>query len=449
MIPRFGTDGIRGVANAELTPELVLALGRAAAPVLAGGVEGRPSVVVGRDTRASGPLLVAALAAGLASAGADVLDVGVVPTGCVAVLVRELGATAGAVVSASHNPAPDNGVKFFAAAGQKLPDEVEAAVEAGLEAVLAGGFPGGRPTAGDVGAITSALDAVERYRSVLSATVDTPLAGLHVVVDTANGAAHVVGPAALAAAGATVDVVNDNPDGLNINAACGATAPEGLATTVTERGAHVGLAFDGDADRLIAVDEAGRVVDGDHVMALLAVDRKERGRLPGDAIVATVMSNLGLRLAMREHGIDVVESPVGDRNVLVELERHGLVLGGEQSGHVVFTDLAPTGDGVLTALQVCQAMVRSGRPLSELAAVMTRLPQVLVNVPLADRSRLDGAVALWAAVKAVEGELGDTGRVLVRPSGTEPKLRIMAEAPSEATAQDAVDRVAAAARTLA
>jgi phosphoglucosamine mutase len=440
---RFGTDGVRGVANVDLTPELALALGRAAVRVLGGD-----RYAVGRDTRRSGPLLEAALAAGLASEGADVTVLGVVPTPEVAWWSATEDAPA-AMVSASHNPFADNGIKLFSAGGRKLPDDVERRLEAELQRLLgavvsgdaAGPAPGRAPTGAEVGRIVPAAgdDGPHKgYAAAVAASIDgRRLDGLTAVVDCANGSASVVAPTVLRDLGVDVHVLHDRPDGTNINDGCGSTHTDGLARAVVERGADLGVAFDGDADRVLMVDAAGELVDGDQLIALCAVDRHERGTLPGDAVVVTVMTNLGFRLAMEARGIAVVETAVGDRYVLEALEARGLALGGEQSGHLIFRDLATTGDGLLTAVQALDVVVRSGRPLAEVAGVMSRLPQVLRNVRVARR---DPAVVehLAADIAAVEGRLGELGRVLVRPSGTEPLVRVMAEAPTEAEAEAAV-----------
>ena len=436
---KFGTDGVRGVANTELTPELALALGRAAARVLGGD-----RYAVGRDTRRSGPLLEAALSAGLASEGADVTLLGVAPTPEVAWWSVQQDAPA-AVVSASHNPFPDNGIKFFAAGGRKLRDEVEASVEAELARLLSEGATDRAPIGADVGRIVPAGDDHAGYAAAVAATLEgRRLDGLRAVVDCANGSASVVAPAVLAGLGVAVEVLFDQPDGTNINAGCGSTHPETLARTVVERGADLGVAFDGDADRVMLVDGAGEIVDGDQIIALCARDRHDRGALRGDSVVVTVMTNLGFRLAMDKAGITVVETAVGDRYVLEALESRSLALGGEQSGHVIFRDLCTTGDGLLTAVQALDVVVRSGRPLAELAAgAMTRLPQVLRNVRVAER---DPAVVdrLAPLIAEVEARLGAEGRVLVRPSGTEPLVRVMAEAPTQAEAEAAVSDLVAA-----
>lgn len=452
MTPRFGTDGIRGVANSELSPELVLGLGRAAGHVLGRLASGRPTFLIGRDTRASSELLAQSLAAGLASCGTDVVELGVVPTAAVALLCRDLDADAGAVVSASHNPAPDNGVKFFARGGTKLATADEEEIEQLLEAEEGrsledpGGLP--RPTGGGVGRISLRGDLAQRYLDILLDSVAVGLDGMRIVVDAANGAASALGPEVLRRAGADVDVRFAAPDGTNINAGCGATSPDALAAAVVETGADIGLAFDGDADRLIAVDGAGKVIDGDHILAVCALDMHGRGELVGDAVVATVMSNVGLEILLRESGIGVVECAVGDRNVLRALEERDLVLGGEQSGHLIFRHLSPTGCGLLTALQLTQVLARSGASLAELAGRMRTYPQVAVALPLADRDKLDIAAGFWDVVDATRDDLGESGRVVVRPSGTEPLLRVMVQAPTQDAASDAVDRIRSAASVI-
>jgi phosphoglucosamine mutase len=430
---------VRGVANVDLTPELVVALGRAAARVLGPG-----PFLVGRDTRVSGPLLRAALTAGITAEGEDVVDLGILPTPGVACLSAADGLPA-AMLSASHNPFPDNGIKFFATGGRKLSDDAEQALEAELDRLLDAGPPTDPPMGGDVGAITSGLGGRERYEASVIATLEgRRLDGMRVVVDCANGAAFAVAPSVLGRLGAGVTVLHARPDGTNINAGCGSTHPEELQRRVVAEGAHVGLAFDGDADRVLAVDHEGRLVDGDQLVALCALDRRDRGLLSGDTVVVTVMTNLGFRLAMAERGIKCVETQVGDRYVLEALEEGAWSLGGEQSGHVIFRDLATTGDGLLTGLQVLDVVARSGRPLAELAAVMTRLPQVLRNVRVADRDGLDAAEALWSEVHQAEAALGDRGRVLIRPSGTEPVVRVMVEAPTHADAEAVATRLIAA-----
>lgn len=418
--PRFGTDGVRGVANAELTAELALALGRAAARQVPA-----PTYLVGRDTRRSGPFLQAALSAGLAAEGVDVVDLGVLPTPGVAFWAERLGLPA-AVVSASHNPFEDNGIKLFAPGGTKLTPEVERSIEADLEA--GDGGPG--PTGSAVGTITAAPDAPDAYHDHLVASLDgRRLDGLKVVLDCANGAAGAVAPAVFAALGAEVTATACAPDGANINDGCGSTHPGPLAAAVVGTGADLGLAFDGDADRLVAVDHTGALADGDTLLALFAVDLSARGELTGDAVVVTVMTNLGFRLAMEERGIAVRETPVGDRHVLAALEAEGLALGGEQSGHIVFRHKATTGDGILTGLVLADLVARSGRPLAELSAgLVERVPQVLCNVSVAEPGRLAEAEAVWRAVAEAEAALDGRGRVLLRASGTEPMVRVMVEA---------------------
>jgi phosphoglucosamine mutase len=434
----FGTDGIRGLANDELTPELVLALGRAAARVLGG------PFVVGRDTRRSGPMLQAAFAAGVASEGMAVVDLGVIPTPGVAFASAGWRAP-GAVVSASHNPFPDNGVKLFAPGGRKLTDDEEATLEAEF-ARIAAGDPSARPTGAGVGALESDPAAVDAYAAHLVASLEgRTLEDLFVVLDCGHGAASVVAPAVVRETGARVEVLGDRPDGTNVNDGCGSTDLTALRKAVAEHGADAGLAFDGDADRVLAVDGTGEVVDGDHLIALCALDLRSRGRLDDGTVVVTVMTNLGFRLAMEEAGIAVHETPVGDRHVLEALDANGWSLGGEQSGHLIFRRLATTGDGILTGLQLLDLIARRSRPLADLAAeAMTRLPQVLRNVRLAVR-RDAAAVndALAPAVAAESDRLGAHGRVLVRPSGTEPLVRVMVEAPTEAQADASAARLVA------
>jgi phosphoglucosamine mutase len=430
--PGFGTDGVRGVANSELTAELAVSLGRAAAKVL-----GAAAFVVGRDTRQSGTMLQAALSAGIASGGADVVDLGVLPTAGVAHVAQLRGLPA-AMVSASHNPYRDNGIKFFDAAGMKLTPAIEGAVEAEVDAA-----PGRPPSSARVGSLSTDPDGVDEYRRHLAGSLEgRRLDGLHVVVDCANGAASRVAPEVLAELGASVDALFCDPDGTNINDACGSTEPGRLAREVVARGADLGLALDGDADRLVAVDHTGAICDGDVLLAIFALDLAARGQLPGDAVVVTVMTNLGFRLAMTRRGIAVHETPVGDRHVLAALDDAGLALGGEQSGHIVFRNRATTGDGVLTGLLLADTVVRAGRPLAELAdGLVERVPQVLVNVEVSDPGRLAAAEGVWRAVSEVEAELGDTGRVLLRASGTEPLVRVMVEGPTPEVAAEAAGRL--------
>jgi phosphoglucosamine mutase len=437
----FGTDGVRGVAGRDLTAELAMELSVAAAHVLgdagafraSAGRRDRPLAVVGRDPRASGEFLEAAVVAGLASSGVDVLRLGVLPTPAVAYLTAALDADLGVMLSASHNPAPDNGIKFFARGGHKLPDAVETEIERRL------GEKWQRPTGRGVGRVSDAYGEAERYVSHLLASMPGPINGLRVVVDCANGAAHLVAPEALVRAGASVETIGASPDGHNINDGVGSTHLDALRAAVREKGADLGVAYDGDADRCLAVTADGETVDGDQIMTILALAMHERGRLANDTVVATVMSNLGFRLALRRHGLNLVETAVGDRYVLEAMRSGGHNLGGEQSGHVVMLDHATTGDGVLTSLHLLARVSETGRSLAELASVMTRLPQVLINVRDVDKSKVGTSEKLAAAIAAAEAELGDSGRVLIRPSGTEPMVRVMVEAES----QEQAERVAA------
>src|SRR6476646_7236393 len=425
MTRLFGTDGVRGLANASLTAELALDLSVAAAHVLAdrGEFQGhRPLAVVGRDTRISGQFLESAVVAGLASAGVDVLLLGVLPTPGVAHLTGARGADLGVMLSASHNAMPDNGIKFLARGGVKLDDAIEVAIERRLREEWQ------RPTGGAVGRVSSHVTAVDEYAAHLDATLTRSLEGLTVVLDCAQGAAFEAGPRALAAAGATVIAIHAEPDGLNINDGCGSTHLALLQAAVLEHGADAGFALDGDADRGLAVDHEGNVVDGDQILAVLALALHDSGQLVKDTVVATVMSNRGFVKAMKSAGLGVRQTKVGDRYVLEAMRVSGYSLGGEQSGHVIMSEYATTGDGILTALHVLERMAATGKSLQELAGVVTRLPQVLVNVPGVDKSRTDEDAVLAAAVAEEEAALGDTGRVLLRPSGTEPLVRVMVEA---------------------
>lgn len=440
----FGTDGVRGLANRDLTAPLAMDLSVAAARVLgeAGAFAGhRPVAVVGRDPRASGEFLEAAVVAGLASAGVDVLRLGVLPTPAVAHLTHALDADLGVMLSASHNPAPDNGIKFFDRSGYKLADEIEDRIEATL------GQDWEPPTGARVGRVREAHGAVEQYVAHLLGTLPVSLDGLKVVVDCAHGASCDVAPEALRRAGAEVVTIGCAPDGLNINAGVGSTHLDALKAAVREHGADAGIANDGDADRCLAVTATGDEVDGDQIMAILALDLRESGRLADDTVVATVMSNLGFKLALREAGLKVVETAVGDRYVLEAMKEHGFNFGGEQSGHVIMLDHATTGDGVLTGLHLLAAMARRNRPLDELAKVMTRLPQVLVNVRDVDKDRAATSAELAAAIAEAEAGLGATGRVLIRPSGTEPMVRVMVEAASEDQARAVAESLAEVVRT--
>ena len=430
----FGTDGIRGVANRDLTPDLALALGRAAGRVLAreGG-----EIVVGRDTRLSGPMLEAALVAGVASAGVHVRSAGIVPTPAVAYLTVDEKAAAGSVISASHNPVPDNGIKFFSAEGVKIATGAEEEIERLMQEP-----PGDLPTGVGVGTIEPLDDAESRYVSHLLATLERPLTGLRVVLDCAYGAAFHVAPQAFREAGAEVTALHAEPDGARINVECGSTDLRRLAEVVIAEGADIGLAFDGDADRVLAVDERGRHVDGDELIAMLALDLLERGTLTNSTVVATVMANLGFRRKLEEHGIAVVETPVGDRFVAEEMATVGSVLGGEQSGHIIFGHHSTTGDGTLAGLQIAQIVATSDETLSHLASIFDPYPQVLINVPVASKEGLDTDEVLWDQVRDHERKLGESGRILLRPSGTEPVIRVMVEAVDGATAQSTADALA-------
>ena len=445
----FGTDGVRGVANADLTAEMALGLSVAAAHVLAeaGTFEGhRPVAVVGRDPRASGEFLEAAVVAGLASAGVDVLKVGVLPTPAVAYLTGVLGADLGVMLSASHNAMPDNGVKFFARGGHKLADDLEDKIETVYEEHRRG-EPWERPTGSGVGRVRSYDEGFDRYVAHLIAVLPNRLDGLKIVLDEAHGAAARVSPEAFARAGAQVVTIGTEPDGLNINDGCGSTHLEKLKAAVVEHGADLGIAHDGDADRCLAVDHTGEEVDGDQILAVLALAMRERSALRADTVVATVMSNLGFKLAMEREGIHLVQAAVGDRYVLEEMKEHGYALGGEQSGHVIILDHATTGDGTLTGLMLAARVAQSGRSLRELASVMERLPQVLINVPDVDKSRAGESAELAAAVADAERELGATGRVLLRPSGTEPLVRVMVEAADIDQARSVAARLADAVKS--
>ena len=437
----FGTDGVRGLANGLLTAELATNLGVAAVQVLgergefANNKTDRPFAIVGRDPRASGEFLQSAICAGLASAGVDVIDVGVVPTPAVAFLTDHTGADLGVMLSASHNPMPDNGIKFFARGGIKLDDVIEDAIEAHLK------ITNNLPTGSGVGRIRSDHDLIEKYLHHLTASISNSLEGIKVVIDGANGSASLVGPEALRRSGAQVVTIHCEPDGLNINEKCGSTHMEDLFAAVLAHGADVGIAHDGDADRCLAVDATGNFVDGDQILAILAVGRKARNELVGNTVVSTVMSNLGFNIAMREQGIEVIAAAVGDRYVLEEMRKGGFTIGGEQSGHVVLSEFATTGDGALTALHLLSEMKRTSKSLAELASLVTKLPQVLINVTDVDKSAVTKSVIADAVIKA-EKELGETGRVLLRPSGTEPLIRVMVEAATAEQAQAVAQELA-------
>ncbi|NGO76900.1 phosphoglucosamine mutase [Streptomyces sp. YC504] len=440
----FGTDGVRGEANADLTAELALGLSVAAAHVLgeAGSFEGHRAVaVVGRDPRASGEFLEAAVVAGLASAGVDVLRVGVLPTPAVAYLTGALGADLGVMLSASHNAMPDNGIKFFARGGHKLADELEDRIETVYEQHRTGA-PWERPTGAGVGRIKSYDEGFDQYVAHLIGVLPNRLDGLKIVLDEAHGAAARVSPEAFARAGAEIITIGAEPNGLNINDGCGSTHLGLLKAAVVEHGAHLGIAHDGDADRCLAVDHEGNEIDGDQILAVLALALRERGQLRENTVVATVMSNLGFKLAMEREGVGFVQTGVGDRYVLESMKEHGYALGGEQSGHVIVLDHATTGDGTLTGLLLAARVAQTGRSLKELAGVMERLPQILINVPDVDKSRVATSAELAAAVTDAERELGATGRVLLRSSGTEPLVRVMVEAADIDQARSVAGRLA-------
>lgn len=448
VVTRFGTDGLRGLANSQLTPEVAMGLGRAVARVVGRGHLGGPHerFIVGRDTRRSGPLLQAALSAGISAEGLDVTDVGVLSTPAVAYLAVERSAPA-AVISASHNPFPDNGIKFFSAIGSKLPEELERALESELCALLAQRTVAGSPTGVGVGRIDRDVNAVKRYEQyLLSCLEGRDLRGLRVVLDCGNGAAFRTAPAVFRAAGARVAaVLGDEPDGTNINLGCGSTDPRLLSETVVAKAADLGVAFDGDADRVIAVDSAGKVVDGDRILALFATDLAARQRLVGSTVVVTVMTNLGFYRAMEASGIKVCTVDVGDRHVVEALDANAWALGGEQSGHIVFRSWATTGDGVLSGLLLADLVTRRGEPLAGLAsAAMEHCPQVLHNVAVADKEGLESATAVWREVAELQTGFGPRGRILVRASGTEPIVRVMVEAPTRNEADWAALRIVSA-----
>ena len=435
----FGTDGIRGLANIDLTAEIALDVSVAAAHVLvesSSNKDHRPTAIVGQDSRASGEFLEAAVVAGLTSAGINVYRVGVLPTPAIAHLVAESKADLGVMISASHNPMPDNGIKLFARGGGKLDDAIEARIEARM------GEDWKRPTGRGVGRAVNDESSTGRYLKHLLASVETPLKGLKIVVDCANGASSVVAPEAYRRAGAEVIAIFNKPDGWNINEDCGSTHLQQLQAAVIKEGADLGIAHDGDADRCLAIDGAGNEIDGDHILTILARGFKARGKLRANTVVATVMSNLGFIQAMKESGINVVTTPVGDRYVLENMIANDYSLGGEQSGHVIMRDLANTGDGVLTALQIMQEVVRTGKTLQELAATMVRFPQVLINVKDVKKEKLQESAAISSAVKAAEDRLGDSGRVLLRASGTEALVRVMVEASSDSLAEEVARQLA-------
>jgi len=439
MARLFGTDGVRGVANRDLTVDLALNLAKAAALVLGEDAREhgrRPIAVIGRDPRISGEYLAAAVAAGLASSGVDVYDAGVIPTPATAFLTADISADFGVMISASHNPAPDNGIKFFAAGGHKLADELEDRIEAGMNLAALS------PIGAGVGRVQRFADAEDRYIVHLLGAIPNSLDGLKIVIDCAHGAASAISPQVFADSGGQVIVIGNDPDGLNINAGFGSTHMSALQSAVLEHNADMGFAHDGDADRCLAVDHDGQLVDGDQLMAILALSLKARGELARNTLVATVMSNLGLRLAMRAADIEMIETKVGDRYVLEQIREGGYTLGGEQSGHIIFSRFATTGDGILTGLMIAAEVKRTGKTLQELAAQMKTYPQVLINVKGVDRSRVDSDQGLKEIVAEAEKDLGATGRVLLRASGTEELVRVMVEAADEGTAHSWADRIA-------
>lgn len=439
MARLFGTDGVRGLANRDLTVEMALQIAQAAAIVLGSEARNRgikPKAVIGRDPRISGEFIAAAVAAGLSSSGVDVFDAGVLPTPATAFLTADLDADFGVMISASHNAAPDNGIKIFARGGHKLDDSIEEAIEAAMAGEKLA------PIGAGVGHVTRFADAEDRYIVHLLKSLPNRLDGLKIVLDCAHGAAAGVSPEVFADAGAKVVVIGADPDGLNINDGYGSTHLSALQTAVLEHGADLGIAHDGDADRCLAVDHTGAIVDGDQIMAILALSLKERGQLARNTLVATVMSNLGLKIAMQENGINMIETKVGDRYVLEEIRAGGYTLGGEQSGHVIFSQYATTGDGILTGLKIGAEVARTKKTLAELATAMKVYPQVLINVKGVDKTKVDSNAAVQASLAEAEADLHGSGRVLLRASGTEPLVRVMVEAADEGTAQSWAERIA-------
>jgi len=426
----FGTDGVRGVANTELDCNLAYELGRAGAYILTQETKHKPRIAVGKDTRISGDMLEAALVAGICSVGGEAVVLGVQPTPAVAYLTRQMGLDAGVVISASHNPFEYNGIKFFDSKGYKLPDELEDKIQ---EIIEKGTDNLPKPTGEGIGKRTEVENSVHTYVEFLKNTIDVDLKGLKIVVDCANGASYLAAPMALEQLGAEIVVINNNPDGVNINRNCGSTHPESLQQLVVEVGADAGLAFDGDADRLIAVDEKGEIVNGDHVMAIIGKHMKTKGKLKKDTVVATIMSNMGLEIACKKEQIGIVRTKVGDRYVLEEMMKNGYNLGGEQSGHIIFLDHNTTGDGLLTAIQLLAVQKETGKKLSELKSIMTVLPQVLVNAKIKNeyKNKYMEDAEIKAAIEKIEAEMKDSGRVVIRPSGTEPLIRVMLEGQDE------------------
>lgn len=435
----FGTDGIRGVANREITAEMAYRMGLAATAYFGQHTDAQPLILIGRDTRISGQMLESALAAGICAAGGKAILLGVIPTPAVAYLARKLGAQAGVVISASHNVFSDNGIKFFGGDGYKLPDAIEAELE---EMLLEGLDKIEKPIGERVGTIEHRTDLREDYIQYALSTVQGKLDGMKIVVDCANGSSYQVTPDVLTRLGAEVIVLNHAPNGININDNCGSVHLESLQAAVKEHGADMGIAHDGDADRCLTVDENGEVVDGDHMMAICALKLQQEGKLVDDTLVATVMSNIGLHQAMKKAGIRIEVTPVGDRYVLENMRANGYVLGGEQSGHIIFSEVATTGDGLVTALQIVQAVAHSGKKLSELSACMVTFPQLLVNVRVKTKAGWETNEAIAQAIREGEEALGDTGRILVRPSGTEPLIRVMAEGPTAEVLDTIVGKIA-------
>ncbi|WP_342048874.1 phosphoglucosamine mutase [Bacillus sp. OTU530] len=433
----FGTDGVRGVANSELTPELAFKIGRFGGYVLTKNTE-RPKVLIGRDTRVSGHMLEGALVAGLLSIGAEVMRLGVLSTPGVAYLTKALGAQAGVMISASHNPVQDNGIKFFGPDGFKLSDEQELEIEALLDKEI-DELP--RPVGGELGQVNDYFEGGQKYLQYLKQTIDEDFSGLHVALDCAHGATSSLAPYLFADLEADISTIGTSPNGVNINEGVGSTHPETLAAFLKEKGAHIGLAFDGDGDRLIAVDENGQIVDGDQIMYICAKYMNETGRLKKNTIVSTVMSNLGFYKALEANGIQSVQAGVGDRYVMEEMRKGGYNLGGEQSGHIIFLDYITTGDGMLSAIQLVNIMKATGKPLSQLASEMTKFPQLLVNVRVRDKQQALENTRIQEAIRSVEDEMQGNGRILVRPSGTEPLIRVMAEAPTQEMCEEYVNRI--------
>lgn len=433
----FGTDGVRGVANSELTPELAFKIGRFGGYVLTKNTE-RPKVLIGRDTRVSGHMLEGALVAGLLSIGAEVMRLGVLSTPGVAYLTKALGAQAGVMISASHNPVQDNGIKFFGPDGFKLSDEQELEIEALLDKEI-DELP--RPVGGELGQVNDYFEGGQKYLQYLKQTIDEDFSGLHVALDCAHGATSSLAPYLFADLEADISTIGTSPNGVNINEGVGSTHPETLAAFLKEKGAHIGLAFDGDGDRLIAVDENGQIVDGDQIMYICAKYMNETGRLKKNTIVSTVMSNLGFYKALEANGIQSVQAGVGDRYVMEEMRKGGYNLGGEQSGHIIFLDYITTGDGMLSAIQLVNIMKATGKPLSQLASEMTKFPQLLVNVRVRDKQQALENTRIQEVIRSVEDEMQGNGRILVRPSGTEPLIRVMAEAPTQEMCEEYVNRI--------